>query len=422
MGAERVHGVDGRGSIRGLRYHAPAARALYLHIPFCVKKCAYCDFASWATPHGTPILKHYAHALAWLVDDAGYAGLLDEAVTAYIGGGTPTMLGEWLAPLVEAVTRWVDVRELSVEANPESVDAQRLLELGSVGATRISIGVQSLVSAELRSLGRIHGVERARKALAEAVAAGFDVSADLICGIPGQTAESWRRSVEGVLSAGVGHLSVYPLSIEEGTPLARRIVLGKAKPPDEDLQALLMEDAARIASAHGMERYEVASYAAPSKESRHNLAYWTAQPYLGLGTGAASMLTREAYGRLRAIAPQLPALSPDTARVRLTMSADRHQIVLSHRISGLPFEVEELGMRQAVAEDLMLAARMSAGIDDGLAGLAREVLGAARVDAALDGLVNRGLLAAGEGGSFAPTHAGWLLGNELYGVLWSLAD
>lgn len=409
-------------SFQGLRYHAPAARAIYLHVPFCVRKCAYCDFESWATPHGIPILKFYAQALIRLIDDAGYAGLLDEAVTAYIGGGTPTMLEEWLAPVIVALTRWVDVRELSFEANPESLTPELLDQAREAGATRVSIGIQSLSSAELRCLGRSHGVEQGLSALKDAAASGLDVSCDLICGIPGQTRESWARSVNGVLDCGVGHLSVYPLMVEEGTRLAERIEKGREKAPDDDLQAALMEDAAEIASERGMSRYEVASYAKRGRESLHNIAYWTGQPYLGLGSSAASMLTREAYARLRGIVPDLPALSADTFRVRLKMVADRHDIVLSRSISELSFELEELSLRQTVAEDLMLAARMNSGIDADLAGLAEDVFGPAKLGECFDRLVSRQLLEPKDDGAFVPTQSGWLLGNELYGALWSLSD
>lgn len=412
----------------GQRYHEGGLRALYLHVPFCLSKCAYCDFPSWATRRGDPLMGGYARALAAQVGALSDAGLLERCETAYLGGGTPTLLGAGcLAGLVGAAAACSgQVGELSFEANPEFLTEEALARAREAGATRVSIGAQSLDDGELRGLGRVHDAEVARRAVGLAVASGLDVSCDLMCAIPRQTDASWGRTLAGALSLGIGHASVYPLQIEEGTALGRRYAGQDPDFDDPDVQAARMEAAERAMGRAGLVRYEVASYALPGRECRHNLAYWTGLPYAGLGTGAAAMLTAEGYARLReSCCPQLPKLFPRTSRARLRVETGRSEMaglagLADGGLSRLDFEVEELTFREALAEDLMLGARLTRGLDPGLVAEAREAMGA-RLDEALGGCVARGLLTE-RGGHLAPTERGWLLGNELYGALWDLAD
>jgi putative oxygen-independent coproporphyrinogen III oxidase len=394
-------------------------RALYLHVPFCARKCAYCDFASSAARADDPLLDAYLDALLLELGEARDAGLLEDARTAYVGGGTPTLLGEGrLARLVGAVVRAMGQapEELTVEANPDSLAKDMPEALREAGATRLSVGVQSLDDAELKALGRIHSADQAREALGRAAASGLDVSADLMCAIPLQTEASFARSIEGVLASGVGHVSVYPLILEEGTAFEHQVEAGELELPDDDAAAALMLEAERVLASAGLVRYEVASYAKPGKSCAHNVAYWTGLPYLGLGTSAASMLTPPGYGRLRAIAPQLPELAEDVARVRLTITSFPSEIAASPRLSDLRFDVELLDERQLTAEDLMLASRLSAGIGPDLASFAREVIGEP-FDEAIGQAEEEGLLDR----ELRPTEQGWLLGNRLYGLLWDLA-
>lgn len=404
-----------------VRLHHASARALYLHIPFCVRKCAYCDFSSWATARHDPLLGAYASALSRLMWQAHDAGLLQGLETAYIGGGTPTMLGDELAALAGGVRELVPgLKELTCEANPDSLTDGLLDRLSAAGCTRLSLGVQSLNDRELRELGRLHDAALAEERLRAAVASGMDVSCDLMCAIPVQTEMSWERSLRMALSCGVGHLSVYPLQIEEGTPFDERYSASEQPWNDSSVQAARMEAAGRVLSEAGLARYEVASYAKPGKECLHNKAYWTAVPYLGIGTGASSMLTREAYERLASLAPQLPQAPGDISRIRLTCTTSRDAVAFAKSFADLSFDLEMLSPAQAAAEDLMLGMRMVQGVGPGLLAHARTQLGSAALDEAVDWCVGRGL-ASWQGQRLVPTEQGWLLGNELYGALWDLA-
>ncbi len=392
--------------------------ALYLHVPLCRARCRYCDFCSRPSPEGDPARAACADALLADLAAAGEAGLLAGVRTAYVGGGTPSLLGTAaLARLASAVReRCPRVSELTVEANPESLAEGMPEALADAGATRLSLGVQSLDDAELAALGRVHDAACARRALRRAAAAGLDVSADVMCAIPLQTERSLRATLAGVLACGAGHVSVYPLQLEEGTELERMVGAGEAEVADADGQARLMEAACDELSRAGLRRYEVASYALPGRECRHNEAYWTGVPYLGLGASAASMLDAEAYRLARGLVPRLPEAPADAARVRLVRlpGADPARVA---PMAEAGYDLEFLDARQAAAEDLMLAARMSAPLPAGLLARAAGAVGEGELSAALGRLVARGLL----DGVLAPTHDGWLLGNELYGELWGLA-
>ncbi len=434
-------------------------QALYLHIPFCARRCRYCDFATGAVAHGDPFVAAYVDALRALVERLGAHGLLADVRTAYLGGGTPTMAGEALPGLASCVrAACPGLREFSTEANPESLTGGLARRLAGAGVTRVSLGVQSLDDAELARLGRAHGACDARRAAAAAVGAGLDLSCDLMCGIPLQTPESWEASLRDVLDLGAGHVSCYPLALEEGTPLEEAVSRGDERVADDDAAADLMLAAARTLSAAGLARYEVASYALPGKECAHNIAYWTGVPYLGLGSSAAGMLDPEGFALLAQSLPfsctpeegpgflgpndsSDPASGWSTtgeelaarivevgegraARVRLRMLDDAHGLVAAVR-EGAPLRmgVEILSRREAAVEDLMLGMRMSRGVaPDALARAASSgVVPRAELDAALAGIEARGLARHEPDGRLVPTERGWLLGNELYGLLWDLA-
>lgn len=408
-----------------MRYGTTSARALYLHAPFCAQKCRYCDFTSYATRENDPLMSRYVMMLQHQIDHLGGIKLLEECSTIYVGGGTPSMLGIWLGWLCETATRWCDAREVTCEANPESLTTEMLDVMVHNGVTRVSMGVQSLVDEELEALGRIHDADRAREAVALAMDAGLDVSVDLMCGIPLQTEESWRETLAGALELGVSHVSVYPLQLEEGTPLERLVDEGHLTVPDDDEAARMMEIASDVLGAAGLARYEVASYAR-GNGCIHNRAYWCGQPYLGLGTSAASMLTRQGYERLRWAAPQLPEMPDGAVRARLVCRSGRGELVyydskLTGAMGEVRYEAEFLTRRQALAEDLMLGSRMATGVAPALLELARADIGAAEVDAAIAKAVSLGLARMASDGSLVPTKDGWLRGNELYGLFWDLA-
>ncbi len=395
--------------------------ALYLHVPFCVRRCRYCDFATAATRHDDPLMARYAASLVRLVGQAADAGLLEGVRTAYVGGGTPTMLGASGLAVLLGVASVLGVGELSFEANPESLTDEVLAAACEAGATRVSIGVQSYNDVELAGLGRVHDAQTARQRVAAAVGSGLRTSLDLMCGIPYQTPQSWEESLRMAVELGVGHVSCYPLMIEEGTPLERMCEAGEVPWPSDDTEAADMETAERVLGQAGFSRYEVASYALPGRRCEHNIAYWTGVEYLGLGTAAASMFGRGGYERLRELVPALPEPYEDSERFRLTVTNDTRAIAAAESLADLAFEVEQLTGREAVAEDLMLVARMTDGISSELQQRAKAVLGDERVQERFSQLEARGLLDH-KGSALVPTHAGWLLGNELYGPLWDLAD
>lgn len=397
-----------------------STRALYLHIPFCARKCAYCGFASWATPVGDPLMSAYARALGLQLDEASDLGLVEDCETAYLGGGTPTLLGaKPLGSLVEKVVEVAAPSELTCEANPDSLSDDVLCALCGAGATRLSVGVQSFDDRELLELGRLHNAATARERVRAAVASGLDVSVDLMCATPFQTNESWQSALREVSALGVCHVSVYPLQIEEGTPLERRYDDDPCAWNDPDVQAERMTIAQVQLESYAFARYEVASYATAGNECRHNKAYWTGLPYLGLGTGASSMLDLECYLRLMAHCSQLPEAPADAVRARLTVTTPRHELAEGACLSSLSFSLEFLSEQQAVAEDLMLGVRLVEGLRPELVLRARELYGS-QFDDTIDALLSQGLLAE-KNDRLAPTERGWLLGNELYGALWDLA-
>ena len=407
--------------------------ALYLHIPFCVRRCAYCGFYSQAVLAGDGRIAEYVTVLINLVRRLGSAGLLAQVKTAYIGGGTPTLAGAGLVCLArEIASRCPGLVEFTTEANPDSLTSALVGQLREAGVTRVSLGVQSLHDAELRSLGRAHTRRQALDAARSVKASGLDLSCDLMCGVPGQSMESWQESLEGIVATGADHVSCYPLSIEEGTPFDDRVLAGTMQVPDADLQADMMLEAARMLGEAGLSRYEVASYARPGHACQHNIAYWTGVSYLGLGSAAASMLppglaceVGECLGLDLVEGGLSKALEafPAVARVRFAFP-DNSALLVRDVASGLclPVSAETLSSREAAAEDLMLAMRMVRGASRSqLARCVERGIPAVRLNAAVDLAARDGLAERTPDGGVRPTQRGWLLGNELFGIMWDTA-
>ena len=254
---------------------------LYLHLPFCVSRCAYCDFATSACDDGAR-MDAYVEALCLQLRRAAKAGLLGQVKTIYIGGGTPTHLGSRrLNTLVYTLSLSVNLEnvvEFTCEANPESIDERMVADLFSLGVNRFSIGAQSFDDAVLRGYGRVHDAAAIDAALAAVHTRTNNVSLDLICGGPGQSMESWRKSLRHAIDAGVSHVSVYPLMLEDDTPLVHRVEMGECEVADEDAQADMMLEAEQMLTVAGFERYEVASYAKPGFTSRRVLSTLASGP------------------------------------------------------------------------------------------------------------------------------------------------
>lgn len=409
-----------------------AVTALYVHVPFCAQKCRYCDFdsRSFAPCDLGAALDAYFEQLHARLDAFGDAGAFAQVRTVYVGGGTPSLAGERLVELARRISAWCKPVEFTCEANPESLTSQLTAALAGVGVTRISLGVQTLDNAELAAIGRIHDADRALAAIATVKNAGLDVSCDLMCGLPGQTAASWRCTLDGVLAAAPHHVSVYPLTLEEGTPLYRMARRDESLEPDEDFQAACMDVARERLGSAGYHPYEVASYALDGHECAHNIAYWTGRGYLGLGRSAAGMLDAEDFDRLAGLYPDVPARG-EAHRVRLVQRDD----------AATAFDAEYLSQREAAAEDLMLACRMTRGVGSDLLARAANIIPADDLASACDRALELGLatwvpdhveghagrvtskdvIAGRTCARLAPTHLGWLDGNVLFELFWGLA-
>lgn len=326
---------------------------VYVHVPYCLRKCSYCAFVSYAADVATTASSGYLEALLeearhkcpdWTKEDSGW--------TLYVGGGTPTMLGTAaLSKLLSSISGimrdkgWPRPLEVSVEANPGTIDNMFASKLVESGVTRFSFGVQSMSDAELSAIGRSHSSSDAYDAVAAARAAGAaSVSVDLMTGLPGQTEDSLRLTLESVMSLEPDHVSCYALTLEEGTPLFTAVAEGRAVLPSDDEQADLLELASSSLQDAGLFRYEISNYAKPGHKCRHNMLYWTDASYTGLGPAAHS------YDR--------------TSLTRSWNVADvyRYASLIASEGSALEgFERETLA--QAMSDSIILSLRTSEGAD-----------------------------------------------------------
>ena len=272
--------------------------SLYVHLPWCVRKCPYCDFNSHAAPDTLPEEAYVAALLADLDVDLEHA-MGRPLLGVFIGGGTPSLFApESIDRLLRGIaTRLTlaDDCEVTLEANPGAADSARFAGYRAAGVNRLSIGVQSFDDARLAAIGRIHDGDAARRALDAAHAAGFRrINADLMFALPGQDGSAAMRDVEQALAAGATHVSHYHLTIEPNT----RFASFPPTLPDEDRAAVMQDDCVRLLEAAGLLRYEVSAWSVPGEECRHNLNYWRFGDYLGIGAGAHGKLSEPAGGRI----------------------------------------------------------------------------------------------------------------------------
>ena len=259
---------------------------LYIHIPFCVRNCAYCDFLS--APGSEEAKASYTKAL--LREIEAVKTEKREVSSIFVGGGTPSalspsLMGDIFEKIHESFSVAQDA-EITIEANPGTLSKEKLFLYKNAGINRLSLGLQSPEEAELKSLGRIHTYEEFLESFSLAREAGFqNINVDLMCALPDQTYEGWIRNLRTVAALHPEHISAYSLIIEEGTPFAKR----KLNLPDEDTEYRMYEDTAGILEEYGYEQYEISNYAKKGLVCRHNIGYWTRKEYLGLGLGAASL-------------------------------------------------------------------------------------------------------------------------------------
>lgn len=316
---------------------------LYIHVPFCVRKCAYCDFLSG--PAGMEVQRQYANMLLQEIRESDSLAEQYEISTVFFGGGTPSILpGAWIAEILSALKMQFPFRdgaEITIEANPGTVDAEKLRIYRESGINRISFGLQSAKNEELKLLGRIHTWEDFQESYRLAREAGFsNINIDLMSALPGQTVGSWRQTLSDVLMLNPEHISAYSLIIEEGTPFYDRYEDCPELLPSEDDERQMYYDTKDILRQYGYERYEISNYAKPGYACRHNLGYWERVDYKGFGLGAASLLNN----------------------VRISNQSELSEYLLGHFAGS-----EEVLTEQAVREEyFFLGLRKMEGVDPGI--------------------------------------------------------
>ena len=316
---------------------------LYLHMPFCVRKCAYCDFLSF--PSGAETQRMYAKRLMEDIDVMGkrYGEILVE--TIFIGGGTPSVPDSGLIVEIMEHVRHAfhvaDGAEISMEANPGTVTREKLTDYRKAGINRLSFGLQSANDRELKLLGRLHTWAEFLESFTLARECGFaNLNIDLMSALPGQTCESWKETLSRVTDLDPEHISAYSLIIEEGTPFGERYGSeeGRKLLPDEDSEREMYHETKRFLKDCGYERYEIPNYAKPGRECRHNIGYWTGVPYLGLGLGASSYLDG----------------------CRFTVNPDMKQYL--EEKPGMFADIEKLTKKDMEEEFFYVGLRMTAGV------------------------------------------------------------
>lgn len=313
---------------------------LYIHIPFCHRKCPYCAFYSVPIDTADPNLFIDA-----LFSELDRSEVTDPVETIYIGGGSPSCLPHELLTeiIISLASEFKDVPEFTIECNPAQADPDTLKTLHTLGVNRLSIGAQSFSAAELKTLGRIHDPEQITRAVRAAKDAGFtNISLDLIFGIPGSTPDTWKQSLQSAVEQNIQHISAYSLTIEEGTPFHRAVKEGTLSVIDEATDRAMYAAARQLLTDAGFAHYEISNFARPGHECRHNIRYWKNAPVLGLGPAAASWYK----GR------------------RITNIADVDEYIRKIESGGMPYdEIHEPGPEQIASETAVLSLRLIEGID-----------------------------------------------------------
>lgn len=369
-----------------------AGMELYIHIPFCAKKCGYCDFLSFPAECGTQ--DRYVEAL--LREIRSFSGIRQSVSSIYIGGGTPSLLSaEMIAEIMHAVRETFHLEpdaEISMEANPGTVHPESLSVYRRAGINRLSFGCQSTDDGELKRLGRIHTFQAFRESFAYAREAGFsNLNVDLMSGLPGQTEESWERTLRRIAEAGPEHISAYSLIIEEGTPFYEKYhgvsgLIAGGDPdarvreleeeqyhlrseemlPGEETERRMYDRTEEILAGYGFRRYEISNYARIGRECRHNVGYWTGIPYLGLGLGASSYTGGLRFRNTDDIGTylQMYAGPENDERGKMLFGGERLSVEKIENIlseTGRE-EPEFLGKEDLMAEFMILGLRLTSGI------------------------------------------------------------
>ena len=370
------------------------AAGLYVHIPFCSSRCSYCDFATGL--YQSELAEQYVRAVVQEIRSSRYAG--QRVDTIYFGGGTPSLLApSQLERILSALFEHFQIEEtaeITLEINPGSATPEKLCEFRRLGVNRASFGAQTFDDAELAKLGRSHNAADTLRTFADLRSSGFEnVSFDLIAGLPGQTLAGWQRNVKQALELQPEHLSFYLLEVHSGTPLAEHIRRGLQPVPDDDLAGVMYRWMLEQAAEDGYEHYEISNLCRPGFHSRHNLKYWTAQPYYSFGCSAHSY-----DGRLRRWSNHRDVLKYVSA-----VESGESPVV----------EKQELSQTDVRAEALFLGMRLMRGVD---VRQYREAFGVDLRDEHADDLdrfCKAGLLEF-DGDLIRLTRTGALLSNEVF--------
>lgn len=374
--------------------------SVYVHVPFCLSKCRYCDFASEPLKEagGLAAARRYVDALAIEMDlraaSAEFAGA--SVPTVYLGGGTPTVLpAEWLGEIMARLRMRFQVApaaEITVEANPGTVSGGDIAALVTAGVNRISLGVQSFSDEVLRTLGRVHTAAEAGAAVEAARGAGCEnLNLDLMYGVPRQSLEGWRETLRHAVELAPEHIATYALSVEPGTPLAGDIEGGRLPAPEDDLCADMYGAAGELVRGAGYEHYEISNFARAGRESRHNGRYWANGEYLGLGASAHSY----------------------RGGVRWNNVEDLELYVEWLERGRLPVAwAEGLSARERVGETLMLGLRRAEGVSEEEVAALCGVGPREAFSEEIEELCEEGLLIAEAGGLRIPREK-WFISNEV---------
>lgn len=320
---------------------------IYVHIPFCKSKCSYCNFCSYtiSTQH---VLDNYVNALLLQAEDFSVQCKNHYVNSIYIGGGTPTVLKpKQLIRIIDCITKFYKVdrsMEITVEVNPATVTVEDLKKLMKAGVNRLSIGMQSANNSELRDLGRIHTYEEFEKTYNAARFVGFEnINVDVMYGIPGQTRESFSKTLDKLIALQPDHVSLYALKIEEGTPLCK--LKDKYVFPDDDTQCEMYLEAVKKLRKSYIYPYETSNFACKDYESVHNLKYWFSDEYIGLGVAAHSYFNGERFGATKNLKTYIYAMTYVKKKIPIYVS------------------YEEIGEKEAAKEYFLLNMRLYQGID-----------------------------------------------------------
>jgi len=323
------------------------AIGLYIHVPFCIKKCNYCDFISY--PYDADLAASYVSALGR--EMALYAADMtpEERMvrSIFLGGGTPTALwGDQLVEIIENCRKHftvADDAEITVECNPGTADFRKLAEVRQAGVNRLSIGVQAHQQKLLDLLGRIHGWKQVEETVDSSRQAGFDnISLDLIFGIPGQSMSNWQNTLQNILALSPEHVSAYNLKIEVDTPLYRDVASGYLLPCDEELELKMFWYGIDYLTGNGFKHYEISNFALSGLEARHNLIYWHNEEYLGLGPAAHSMFRGQRFSNEENVELYIQKLYNNRSVVR---------------------EEQQLSMGEQISETIFLGLRLIDGLN-----------------------------------------------------------